>query len=180
METGSQENILRVALDLFTARGYAGTSVGDVAAQLGVSKAALYYHFRDKEEILVKLVSPHLDRVEALLDREPKALRGELARRRMLGEYLDLLIEDRPIIRLLAQDITSRGQGDIDHRVKSAQAALCRLLSGSQPTRAAEVRAASALGALSRPLVMLPKTDVRSHKEMLVKAALAVLSIRPK
>jgi AcrR family transcriptional regulator len=48
----TRERILDVALDLFLAQGYDGTSLRQLAEQLGVTKAALYYHFESKEDIL--------------------------------------------------------------------------------------------------------------------------------
>ena len=44
-----------MALDLFTEQGYDGTSLREIAEQLGVTKAALYYHFESKEDILMAL-----------------------------------------------------------------------------------------------------------------------------
>src|ERR1700722_11957699 len=51
----TRERILDVALDLFLAQGYDGTSLREIAEQLGVTKAALYYHFESKEDILLAL-----------------------------------------------------------------------------------------------------------------------------
>ena len=44
-----------VALDLFTEHGYDQTSLREVAEELGFTKAALYYHFEKKEDILLAL-----------------------------------------------------------------------------------------------------------------------------
>jgi AcrR family transcriptional regulator len=51
----TRERILDAALDLFLAQGYDGTSLRQIAEQLGVTKAALYYHFESKEDILMAL-----------------------------------------------------------------------------------------------------------------------------
>jgi AcrR family transcriptional regulator len=51
----TRQRILDVALDLFTEQGYDGTSLRQIAEQLGVTKAALYYHFESKEDILMAL-----------------------------------------------------------------------------------------------------------------------------
>jgi len=59
--------IQAVALELFTEQGYDKTSLREIAERLGVTKAALYYHFKSKEEIVESLTSDHLTRVEALL-----------------------------------------------------------------------------------------------------------------
>jgi AcrR family transcriptional regulator len=52
---GTRERILDIALDLFSTQGYEKTSLREIAEQLGFSKAALYYHFASKEEILLAL-----------------------------------------------------------------------------------------------------------------------------
>jgi AcrR family transcriptional regulator len=58
----TRERVLDVALDLFTEHGYDNTSLREVAEALGFTKAAVYYHFERKEDILLAL---HL-RVHAL------------------------------------------------------------------------------------------------------------------
>ena len=51
----TRERILDVALDLFIEKGYDRTSLREIAEPLGFSKAALYYHFASKEDILMAL-----------------------------------------------------------------------------------------------------------------------------
>jgi len=51
----TRERILDVALELFVAQGYDKTSLREIAEQLGVTKAALYYHFASKDDILLAL-----------------------------------------------------------------------------------------------------------------------------
>lgn len=52
---GTRERILDIALDLFVEKGYEKTSLREIAERLGFSKAALYYHFASKDEILLAL-----------------------------------------------------------------------------------------------------------------------------
>lgn len=47
--------ILDEAADIFSRRGYRATSMNEIAASVGLSKATLYHYFRNKEEILVRL-----------------------------------------------------------------------------------------------------------------------------
>ena len=56
MAEGTKERILRTALELFAQNGYLGTSMNDIAGQLGFTKAALYKHYASKQEILEKIV----------------------------------------------------------------------------------------------------------------------------
>jgi AcrR family transcriptional regulator len=53
--TGMRERILDVALELFNDQGYEATSLREIAERLGVTKAALYYHFKSKADILLAL-----------------------------------------------------------------------------------------------------------------------------
>ncbi len=51
----TRERILDVALELFNEQGYDKTSLREIAERLGVTKAALYYHFQSKQDILLEL-----------------------------------------------------------------------------------------------------------------------------
>jgi AcrR family transcriptional regulator len=68
--TGGEETrrrILAVSVELFAGQGYAGTSIRDIAGRAGLTKAALYYHFASKEEILDAVIAPLGDELDALL-----------------------------------------------------------------------------------------------------------------
>ena len=56
MAESTKERILETALELFEQKGYLGTSMNDIARQLGFTKAALYKHYTSKQEILDKIV----------------------------------------------------------------------------------------------------------------------------
>ena len=56
MAEGTKERILETALELFAQNGYLGTSMNDIAGQLGFTKAALYKHYASKQEILDRIV----------------------------------------------------------------------------------------------------------------------------
>lgn len=49
------------AIELFAARGYAGTSMADIAVRVGISKPGLYNHYHSKEELLLELLRHSLD-----------------------------------------------------------------------------------------------------------------------
>jgi AcrR family transcriptional regulator len=53
--SSTREKILDVALDLFTDRGFDGTSMREIAERLRITKPSIYYHFASKEEILLAL-----------------------------------------------------------------------------------------------------------------------------
>ena len=47
--------------------GFVGTSIADLAGALGVSKAAIYYHYRSKDTLLHRLIDPLLDAIDTCL-----------------------------------------------------------------------------------------------------------------
>lgn len=52
----TKERILETALELFAQSGYLDTSMSDIAARLGITKAALYKHYAGKQKILDRIV----------------------------------------------------------------------------------------------------------------------------
>jgi len=60
----SRKHLLAAAIDCFARFGYQGTSIDRIARHAGVTKGALYYHFRDKEELLFEAVSARVGEFE--------------------------------------------------------------------------------------------------------------------
>lgn len=62
---------IAAATALFARRGYHGTSIADLAAELGLTTASLYYHVSGKQELLMRVLSngitPYLNRLEAIV-----------------------------------------------------------------------------------------------------------------
>ena len=58
MARDTRAEILAVATELFIEQGYEATSLREIAERLDITKAALYYHFRSKDDILGALIEP--------------------------------------------------------------------------------------------------------------------------
>jgi AcrR family transcriptional regulator len=69
----TRERILAVAAELFVEQGYDGTSLREIADRLGFTKAALYYHFRSKDELLLALIEPFKGLIQEFLERAERA-----------------------------------------------------------------------------------------------------------
>jgi len=65
---GGRELMLRAARSRFVDEGYAATSMADIAADAGVTKAALYYHFPGKDALFVAVFVAEVERVVADLE----------------------------------------------------------------------------------------------------------------
>lgn len=77
MEKNTKEKILEEALKLFAKSGYMGTSMNDIASQLGVTKAALYKHYSSKQEILDSIVE-RMNQMDLQRSKEYKMPEGEM------------------------------------------------------------------------------------------------------
>ena len=88
--SSTRERILDVALDLFTRQGFDGTSLRQIAESLGLTKAALYYHFESKDDILLALhMRLHEFGREALLEMAD----GGPVTLQQWGELLDVTVD---------------------------------------------------------------------------------------
>lgn len=63
----TKAKILKVAEELFSTKGYDAASIGAIAKATGINKATIYYHFKDKKEILQFLLSTIVDDMRARL-----------------------------------------------------------------------------------------------------------------
>ena len=62
----NRENMLNVALDMFSKRGYKAVSVRDICGKLKLKESALYYHFKNKQALLDALYQRILDLIESM------------------------------------------------------------------------------------------------------------------
>jgi AcrR family transcriptional regulator len=75
-----KNEIIDAALKLFAQQGYHSTTLDEVATVIGVSKATLYYYFRNKEEIIRAILHRSLDRMKQTLEirKSPLSTREKL------------------------------------------------------------------------------------------------------
>src|SRR6202048_1458039 len=131
--TDTRTRLIEVAVDLFTRRSFAGTSLQMIAAELGFTKAAIYHHFRTREQLLAAVLGPLLDELwstkaptyrlsgtgeqlraawlEPMLDELRTVVESAEARRtpharaeHMLSGYAALAVRNRGLVAVLAAD----------------------------------------------------------------------------
>jgi AcrR family transcriptional regulator len=154
----TRERILDVALELFVEQGYDKTSLRQIAEPMGFTKAALYYHFASKDEILLAL---HL-RLHAL---GADALRrlGETPAEPgawgvLLQDLVDELLAQRQLLVLHERNHAAfTALGDSHHHDEAnedIQAAFRRTLSDPTVSNRDRIRLGTAIGALFSGLVL--------------------------
>ena len=117
----TRERILDTALGLFNAEGTAAVSTNHIADALGISPGNLYYHFRNKEEIIRALCERLFDRWDALFalphDRAPT-----------LGDLRLLVEQNFNFVRQLGDTVAVMDDGRIVHSGAMADLAADRAL----------------------------------------------------
>jgi AcrR family transcriptional regulator len=89
--TGTRERILDAALTLFAERGYDATSMRESAEQVGTTKAALYYHFDNKADIVRVMLADTDERVAELVAWARTQPPGAALRRQVLSRWSDIM-----------------------------------------------------------------------------------------
>jgi AcrR family transcriptional regulator len=101
-----RERILAEATRLFVASGYNGISMREIAEAVGVSKAGLYYHFKDKQDLFLAILADNLSSIGQLVQPEPGA---SASAREQIGRLVRALFaqssEQRAIIRLASLEM---------------------------------------------------------------------------
>lgn len=149
-DTSTRERVLDVALDLFLGRGYERTALREIAERMGFSKAALYYHFASKADLLLAL---HL-RLHRVMDDALREL-GEgpvtvAAWQRFLDRSIDELQGNRRLFALhqserqAMSELHARGHGEGHIELEER---LSGLLSDPGRPAAERVRMAAAFAA---------------------------------
>jgi AcrR family transcriptional regulator len=106
-EIGLREQILSTAKSMFIQQGYHGLAMRQISDALGVSKAALYYHFKDKEELFLAILSGNMDEIESAIDSiQSKPISCSEKIILFVEHVLKQPVEQRAIIRLASQEMS--------------------------------------------------------------------------
>ena len=142
-----------MAVELFTEHGYEGTSLREIAERLDVTKAALYYHFKSKEDIVRSLVEDYYGQMDALIAWGRERPRTAEVRQEILSRYVGIVAEGDQVFRMLHQNqaavntmASAKSRGELfRERIHS----LIELLTEPDAGLPDQLRAAMALGGIS-------------------------------
>jgi AcrR family transcriptional regulator len=157
---------------MFSAHGYAGTSMRDIAGTMGMTKAALYYHFASKEQILEAVTEPI--RAEMNLVLGTASAPAPPTAEELLTRLADVLSRHAPLVVTVFNDPST---GDRDQHVgaKEMFRGLTAALTGDGgPDRL--VRARCAVGAIMFAVLAAVRTDPGFGEPVRGDRALRLLS----
>lgn len=150
--------MLDTALDLFSQHGFDGTSLQLIADRLGVTKAAVYYHFHTKDEILAALVDPSFDELEQLAA-DSAAARPSARREDWLARYIDYLLGHRAVTQYLSQDIAALTRPIVWERAQLLSGKIESLVTGDPHGARAQLWGSAVLRGLIGAVLSSPDAD---------------------
>jgi AcrR family transcriptional regulator len=148
-QTDTRTRIQALALELFTEHGYEATSLREIAERLGVTKAALYYHFKTKEEIVSSLVEDRARMVEDVIAWARTQPRTAATREELIRRYAATLLpaRQREIMRFVERNPTALRDNPASTAMRRRWFEILDLLSGAEDPPA--VRLKRSLGLLA-------------------------------
>ncbi|MBA8976908.1 TetR family transcriptional regulator [Streptomyces sp. SID7804] len=168
----TRQRIQDVALELFAEQGYEKTSLREIAERLEVTKAALYYHFKTKEEILVGIfedLSRPMEELIAWGREQPHTLE---TKQEIIRRYSDALMGAAPLFRFMQENQATIRELRIGEMFKTRMLGLRDILIDPDADLVDQVRCVSALFTMHAGMHVLQ--DVESDPEERRKAVLEV------
>ena len=148
----TRQRIQSVALELFAEQGYDKTSLREIAERLGVTKAALYYHFKSKEDIVASLVEDYFGQIDDLVAWGKTLPRTPESRAQVLDRYYRIVADGSGVFRMLQHNqasVNSLAHAKNRNLFRERMDALVGLLTEPDAPLAAQLRAAVALASVS-------------------------------
>ncbi len=145
----TKAQIQTVAMRMFVERGYDKTSLREIAEEIGVTKAALYYHFRTKEDIVRAAMAQYSARITETLDWLESAAGEPDRHEQLVDRLLDIFTDDDGVALKFGQaNPTAMANEDFGQLHMGQIMRLMGLLAGEHPGPEQTTRATLAFGAL--------------------------------
>jgi AcrR family transcriptional regulator len=160
----TRARVQKIALELFAEQGYEKTSLREIAERLGVTKAALYYHFKSKEDIVHSFSDDYFNDIDVLLDWAKDQPPGETTQHEILDRYVGIVLGGGEVFRFMEQNRAAvqgmEGGKERFVRFRGRLDALVALLAGPDAPLRDRVRATAAVLSVSATcLFYLPQVD---------------------
>src|SRR5213083_2456332 len=129
---GTRARIQQIALELFTEQGYEATSLREIAERLGVTKAALYYHFKTKEDIVASFMEDRAAAVQEIVTWAQGQPRTVDTRREIVRRYAALMgsTSHHKVMRFLERNQTALRSHPKSEHMREIMYTMVDLLSG--------------------------------------------------
>ncbi|MDQ8707773.1 helix-turn-helix domain-containing protein [Streptomyces sp. LHD-70] len=168
----TRQRIQDVALELFAERGYEKTSLREIAERLEVTKAALYYHFKTKEDILGSLFEDLTRPIDELIEWAGEQPRTLETKQEILRRYSEALAGAERLFRFMQENQATMRELQTGEEFKARMLRLLDVLREPDAPLTDQVRCFSALFSMHAGMFALK--DVEGDPEEKRRAILEV------
>ncbi|MER5727850.1 helix-turn-helix domain-containing protein [Streptomyces sp. NPDC002138] len=168
----TRQLIQDVALELFAEQGYEKTSLREIAERLEVTKAALYYHFKTKEEILISIFDDTTRPIDELITWAGEQPRTLETKQEMLRRYSEAMCSGAQLYRFMQENQATMRELSIGEIVKKRMLKMVDLLRTDEAPLPDQVRCVSAIFTLHAGMMFLQHVEADPEETRL--AALEV------
>jgi AcrR family transcriptional regulator len=172
----TRQRIQEAARELFSEKGVQRTSLQDIAARLGITKPALYYHFSSREELVLSILAPLIDHGERYVAEQEA--RGDASPRELLEGYFDFHYRHRADLLLVIAELTTLADLGLIDKLLAWRERLVRLVFGASPTLAQSAHGVIAFGGLQDCCLQFPDAPPEELRAVVVDGALAAMGLR--
>ncbi|WP_317444682.1 helix-turn-helix domain-containing protein [Streptomyces collinus] len=174
----TRQRIQDVALELFAEQGYEKTSLREIAERLDVTKAALYYHFKSKEEIIVSLFEDLTQPIEDLIEwgrSQPHTLE---TKQDLIRRYSEALSGAEPLFRFMQENQATVRELRIGDAFKDRMRGLRDILIDPEAELVDQVRSVSAMFTLHAGMFVMQdlEGDPEKKREAVLEVALDLIA----
>ncbi|WP_055532521.1 TetR/AcrR family transcriptional regulator [Streptomyces graminilatus] len=174
----TRQRIQDVALELFAEQGYEKTSLREIAERLDVTKAALYYHFKTKEEIIVSLFEDLTKPIEDLIEwgrQQPHTLD---VKREIVRRYSEVLTVAAPLFRFMQENQATVRDLSIGDMFKTRMLGMREIIIDPEAPLVAQVRCISAMFTLHAGMFVLQDLagDADEKRQAILEVAIGLVT----
>jgi AcrR family transcriptional regulator len=174
----TRQRIQGAARELFTEKGVQRTSLQDIASRLGITKPALYYHFRSRDELVRSILQPLIDEGEGFVsEHERRRGTARATPRELLEGYFDFHYRHRADLVLVVEELTTLADLGLIDTMLAWRERLCKLVFGNRPSLRQSSRAVIAFGGLQDCCLQFPDASYSALKKAAVEGAVSALGI---
>jgi len=173
----TRQRIQDVALELFAEQGYEKTSLREIAERLDVTKAALYYHFRTKEDILISIFQDLTRPMDQLIEWAGSRPRTLETKQEILRRYQRALLAAAPLFRFMQDNQAAVSKLSVGLTFKERMIALTGLVQEPDFTMTDRVRSISAIFTLHAGTFFMQNVegDPEEKREAVLEVALDLI-----
>lgn len=147
---GTRAKIQEVALDLFAEQGYEKTSLREIADRLGVTKAALYYHFKAKEDIITSIFEDMQAEVDEIIEWTNGQPHNVDTRREVIRRYSQISLgQARKLMRFMSENHSAMRELKVGNEMREKMTTLATIVTDDKAPLVEQIRIRIAFFAMS-------------------------------